>query len=72
MTNLAIHNVSASLNNFEPVHVPNSLTRVRNCRADSFFDIVFRRTNDFKYLVNVIFQFFLAVLVSPDKRAGSG
>jgi hypothetical protein len=67
MTNLAVYDVSSSLDDFEPIHISDSLIRVRNRRIDCFFDTRFRRTDDFKYFVDVIFHFVLAAGVSQKK-----
>jgi hypothetical protein len=56
MTDFAVLNVTARLDDFEPVHVSDSFARVRNRCADCFLDTSFRRTHDFEYFVYVIFH----------------
>jgi hypothetical protein len=69
VTNLAVDDVSASLDDLKPIHVSNSLIRLRYGGANSFLNARFRRTNDFEYFVNVIFHFILAVAALPEKPA---
>ena len=64
MANLAVHNVPPRLRDFEPVHVPNSLASVRNCRTDRVYDARFRRANNFKNLIYVIAHFILAIVLA--------
>jgi hypothetical protein len=59
MTNLAVDDVSTSLDDFEPIHAPDSLIRLSNRGADCFLNARFRRTDDFEYFVDVIFHFIL-------------
>ena len=49
MTNLTVDDVSASLDDFEPIHISNRLVRLRDRGADCFFNTSFRRTDDFEY-----------------------
>jgi hypothetical protein len=67
MADLAVDNVPTRLCDFEPVHIPNSLARVRNCRTDSVFDACFRGTDNFKNLIYVIGHLSLAT-VPVDNR----
>jgi hypothetical protein len=69
MTNFAFLNVSARLDDFKPVHVSDSLACMRNRCGDSFFDTRFRRTDDFKYFVDVVFHFF-SRLKTTARRSG--
>jgi hypothetical protein len=66
MTNLAILDVSPSLDYFEPIHVSDGLTGLRDRSTNCFLDTRFRRTNDFEHFVDVIFHFILAA----DKKTG--
>jgi hypothetical protein len=68
MTNLAVDDVSASLDHFEPIHVSDSLIRLRNRSADCVLNARFRRTDDFEYFVDVIFHFILAAGVAQKNR----
>jgi hypothetical protein len=68
MTDFAVLNVSARLDDFEPVHVSDSFARVRNRCADRFFDTRFGRTDDFKYFVDVVFHF--SSLKKAARRSG--
>jgi hypothetical protein len=68
MTNLAVDDVSASLDHFEPIHVSDSLIRLRNRSADCVLNARFRRTDDFEYFVDVIFHFVLVAGVSQKNR----
>jgi hypothetical protein len=71
MTNLTVDDVSSSLDDFEPIHVSDSLIRLLNRSSDGFFDTRFRRTHDFEYFVDVIFHFILTAdrKTGPPKRA---
>jgi hypothetical protein len=60
MADLTILDMSTSLDNFKPIHIPDGFARVRNRRADRFLDACFRRANNFEYFVDVIFHFILA------------
>jgi hypothetical protein len=63
MADLAVLNMPASLDDLEPVQVSDCLAGLRNCRADRFFDTCLGRTYNFNYLVNVIFHFFVLMIV---------
>src|ERR1700675_4678347 len=69
MTNLPVLNVSASFDDFKPIHVPDGLARLRNRCTDTFFDTRLRRADDFDHFVNVIFHFILAVASQIGKKA---
>jgi hypothetical protein len=56
MADLAVLNMPASLDDFEPVHVSDCLAGLRNRCADRFFDTCLGRTYNFNYLVDVIFH----------------
>ena len=42
MTDFAIFNVSASLNDLKPIHIPNGLVSLRYRNLDCFVDACFR------------------------------
>jgi hypothetical protein len=54
MTHFAILNVSASLDDLKPIHIPNALVSLRNGSIDCFLNVCFRRTDNFDYFVNMI------------------
>lgn len=70
MTKLAVDDVSTRLDDFEPIHVSDSLVRMRNRSADCVLNARFRRTDHFEYFVDVffIFHFLLAAGVFQKSR----
>jgi hypothetical protein len=63
MTNLAVDDVSTSLNDFKPIHVSDGLIRLLNRSSNCFLNARFRRADDFEYFVDVIFHFILTAFL---------